>query len=209
MQDKSPITVEDLKRFEDTIRQLWEEGKIRVPVHFCGGNIEQLLEIFKEIRHDDYVLSTHRNHFHYLLHGGSPDSLLSSIRDNERGGSMVAISRNPPFLSSGIVAGNCAIAVGIAWAYKESGSSRKVWAFVGDGATDEGHFYEAWRYAVGWDLPITFIIEDNDRATETTSEQRWGKEGTTKKVWDGAPKVIYYSYGPEYPHVGTGKYVQF
>jgi TPP-dependent pyruvate/acetoin dehydrogenase alpha subunit len=201
------MTKEELIACERELVTLWESGKVRVPCHFSGGNEEELIELFKEVGNEDYVFSTHRNHYHALLHGIDIHRIRAGL--GEPGGSMVYISKTPPFMSTGIVAGGCGIAVGVAWGLKERGSSRKVWCFVGDGATDEGHFYEAWRYAVGYDLPITFVVEDNNRATETTNEQRWGKEGRTDKIWKGAPKVVYYQYEPGFVHVGTGKYIQF
>ena len=177
-------------------------------MHLCGGNEEQLIEIFKEVRHDDWVISTHRNHYHALLHGVSADNLLADIRGSGTGGSMVHAYGNPPFISTAIVAGGCGIAVGLAWALKESRSNRVVWCFVGDGATDEGHWYEAVRYAVGWDLPVVFIVEDNDRATCTSNKERW-QEADCSEVSYGCSKVRYYRYQSTYPHVGSGTYVQF
>lgn len=206
------MTYDELIHFEKDLALMWEQGKIRVPVHFSGGNEKALLEIFKEIKDDDWVISTHRNHYHALLHNVLPADIFSWIMSPKaggQGGSMVVVDCEHHFLSTAIVAGGCGLAVGLAWALKESKSSRQVWCFIGDGATDEGHFYEAWRYAVGQDLPITFVVEDNDRATETTNEERWGKYGSTESIWRGAPKVRYYRYTPSYVHVGTGKYVQF
>lgn len=202
------MTKNELIEFEAALAKEWEAGKIRVPVHFCGGNEDQLIEIFKEVREDDWVISTHRNHYHALLHGVSPDKLLDSIRGAGKGGSMVHISNDPPFISTGIVAGGCGLAIGLAWALKEVGKDRKVWCFVGDGATDEGHWYEAVRYAVGWDLPVIFVVEDNNRATCTSNEERWGTS-ECEDVTYGCKKIRYYRYAPTYPHVGTGKYVQF
>jgi TPP-dependent pyruvate/acetoin dehydrogenase alpha subunit len=49
-----------------------------------------------------------------------------------------------------------------------------VWVFLGDGGIDESWFYESWRYSVGHDLPIYFVVEDNNRSVCTTRQQRWG-----------------------------------
>ena len=208
------MTKQELINFELFLKEAWENGDIRVPLHLSGGNEDQLIEIFKEVNEDDYVFSTHRNHYHYLLHGGDASALVSEIFGERNGlchgnaGSMCTIDKSRRFFASAIVSGVTGIAVGVAWALKASGSDRKVWCFLGDGAIDEGHSYEAIRYAVGWDLPIIFVVEDNDRATCTDQATRWG-DCDSAMVTDMCDKVYYYKYTPTYPHVGSGKYVQF
>ena len=66
---------QDLIDFERRIADLYEDKKIPYPVHLSGGNEDQLIEIFREVREGDYVLSTHRSHYHYLLSGGPPEKL--------------------------------------------------------------------------------------------------------------------------------------
>lgn len=110
------------------------------------------------------------------------------------------------FLTSGIVGGGTAIACGIGMGLVRSKSKAHVYCFVGDGAEDSGHFWEAVRYATCMDLPVTFIIEDNDLSIETTSKQRWGESNPYVVYGD---KVIRYRYTRVYPHVGIGKHIAF
>lgn len=192
---------EELIEFESRIAKLWEAAKIPYPVHLCGGNEEQLIEIFKDVKEGDYILSTHRSHYHYLLAGGNEENLEKMILE---GNSMHVFDKKLNFLTSAIVAGVPTIAAGIALALKRKESDRKVWCFVGDGAEDEGHFYEAVRYVDGFDLPCTFIIEDNNRSVETPKAERYGK---SEMIW---PKCVRrYNYIPKYPHSGTGSFVDF
>lgn len=191
----------ELIDFEQAIALLWESAKIPFPIHFSGGNEKQLIELFKEIKKGDYVLSTHRGHYHYLLAGGSPDKLVEMIM---RGDSMHILDKSINFMTSSIVAGMPSIAAGIARARKERNQKNHVWCFVGDGAEDEGHFYEAVRYVDGQNLPCTFVIEDNDRSVETPRSERYGNSQIN---WPNC--VRKYSYIPTYPHVGTGKFVNF
>lgn len=191
----------ELIEFEKRIANLWEAGKIPHPIHFCGGNEDQLIEIFKEIKEGDYIFSSHRSHYHYLLAGGSAEKLEEIIL---RGDSMQVFDKTLNFLASAILAGTCGIAVGVALALKKKNQNNKVYVFLGDGAEDEGHLYEAVRYVDGWNLPCTFIIEDNDRSVETPKKLRYG---TNEMAW---PKCVKrYTYIPTYPHVGTGKWVDF
>lgn len=192
---------QELIEFENRIKSIWESGEIPFPVHFSGGNEEPLIEIFKEIRMGDYVFSTHRSHYHFLLAGGSPQKLEEMIIS---GRSMHVFDRDINFLSSAIVAGTPAVAAGVALSLKRKKSQNKVWCFIGDGAEDEGHFYEAVRYVDGQDLPCTFVIEDNDRSVETPKSERYGK---SQIDW---PKCVRrYSFFPTYPHHGTGKMIDF
>lgn len=213
--------------FELRIKDAWEAGQIKAPVHFCGGNEDQLIEIFKEIKRDDIVYSSHRNHYHALLHGVEPSDLYNEILampSSLCGGharSMGFINHRKHFYSSAIVGGCCAIAVGTAWALKQEQDNnplnidefatppRHVWCFCGDGVVDGGHFWEAVAYAEGYKLPVTFCIEDNNRATCTGIKDRCGFAVGLREIIKGHPNVKWYYYEPTYPHVGSGKYVAF
>jgi len=195
------VNKEELVSFEKTVGNLFRKRKIKCPIHLAAGNEEILINIFNSINKDDYVFSTHRNHFHYLLHTGNQERLMKQILD---GDSMHTCDPENNFYSSSIVSGCVSIACGVAMALKMKGSTKKVWCFIGDGATDEGWFTEALRYAVSQNLPITYVVEDNNRSVCTSVEQRWGEEGAVSEE-----KIIYYKYECEYPHVGIGEWVTF
>ena len=189
------MTKQELIKFEERIAKRFDEGEIPYLTHFSGGNEDQLIEIFKDIHPGDYVFSTHRSHYHYLLHGGDPERLEQLILD---GKSMFVFDRELNFYSSSIVCSTPAIAAGVAWALKRKGSTQKVWCFIGDGAEDEGHFVEAARYVDGWDLPCMFILEDNDRSVTASKSERWGDYASLDF------KCLHsYDYEPTYPHGGT------
>lgn len=188
---------EELIAFEDRIFDLFEAGELPYLVHICGGQEDQLLEIFEGVDLGDYVFSTHRTHYHYLCAGGHPDDLEAKIR---AGDSMFVYSRELNFFSSSILAGCAGIAAGVAMSIKMRGSDQHVWCFIGDGAEDEGHFYEAVMFVHGHNLPCTFIVEDNDRSVATSKVDRRGTE--TPHVWP--PCVKRYYYEPTYPHASTG-----
>ena len=191
------LTKQDLIAFERSLADRYDDGHYPYLVHFSGGNEDQLIELFKEIEPGDWIFSTHRSHYHWLLSGGSTDHLESLIA---RGKSMFVFDRARNFYTSSILAATPAIAAGVAWALKRKGSSRKVWCFIGDGAADEGHFYEAARYVEGFGLPCTFIVEDNNRSVSACRDERWGcyAEPCQFKC------VRRYSYEPTYPHGGSG-----
>jgi len=193
------MTREELIAFESRIAAKYDDGEYPYLVHFAGGNEDQLIEIFKDIKPGDYVFSTHRNAYHALLHGIPPDELEAKI---EAGKSMYVFDRARNFFSSSIVAATPAIAAGVAWALKRKGSDKRVWCFIGDGAEDEGHCYEAVRYVDGMNLPCVFIIEDNDRNVSASKGERRG-EFSRNFPWP-CSCVRRYHYKATYPHGGTG-----
>jgi pyruvate dehydrogenase E1 component alpha subunit len=107
-----------------------------------------------------------------LAKGGNINEIMAEIYCREtgcsrgRGGSMHVIDRNVSFmLSSPIVGGSIPIAVGSALAAKMKGEGQVSVAFFGDGATDEGVFYESLNFAIVNKLPIIFVCENNSFST--------------------------------------------
>jgi pyruvate dehydrogenase E1 component alpha subunit len=189
-------TKDQLIAFETKLKTAFEAGELPYLIHLSGGNEDNLIGIFDIINQGDWVLSTHRSHYHYLLAGGSEERLEQLVR---AGKSMFVFDRGINFFTSSIVAGTACIAAGIAQSIKLDGGKNKVVCFLGDGAEDEGHFYEAVQWVNGQELPCLFVIEDNDRSVDTTKKQRRGHARTT---WP--PCVYTYNYVPTYPHAGTG-----
>lgn len=112
------------------------------------------------------------------------------------------------FITSGIVAGGCSIACGIGLSIKKKQKDldkrAHVWCILGDGAEDAGRFIEATRFALARELPVTFIIEDNDLSIDSTKKDRWPRYSPIK-----ASNIIRYQYERKYPHVGVGKWISF
>lgn len=190
-------TRDDLIAFEARIAELWEAGELPYLLHLSGGNEQQLIEIFSRINEGDWIFSTHRNHYHALLAGIDRSRLLKLIR---QGDSMFVFDRSRNFLSSAILAGTCCIAAGVAYALKTEGYKNHVWCFVGDGAEEQGHFYEAAMMVDSHDLPCTFIVEDNDRAVSMMLTER-----RPRGVPFNEPNCVErYCYEPTYPHAGNG-----
>lgn len=191
-------TKADLVNFETCVKDLWEAGELPYLLHLAGGNEDQLIHVFSRANKGDWFFCSHRAHYHALLAGMPEYDVMQRIK---RGDSMFLFSREHNFYTSSVLAGTCCIAAGVAWQLKQSGSKAHVWCFIGDGAEDNGHFYEALRYVQGQDLPCTFVIEDNDRQVDTNMKDRWG---TDKRFPWGDNHVYRYSYTPTYPHAGSG-----
>ena len=195
-------TKDDLTKYERMIADHWEAGKIKGPVHLSGGNEEQLIEIGKRIKETDWVFSTWRSHYHALIKGVSPVWLEEEIL---AGRSITIVSEEQRFYASAIVGAIIPIALGVAMANKRDDKDDKVFCFIGDMAFETGGFYEAHKYAVRYDLPIVFVVEDNGVSTNTPTEATWN--GEKRDV--PSEKVIWYSYEKTWPHYGTGKWEVF
>jgi len=171
------MTVDDLIAFEAEIATLFEQGKIRAPVHLSKGNEAELIRIFQDIEPDAWVFSNHRSHYHALLKGIPRDWLKEEII---AGRSITINNREHKFFSSAIVGGILPIGVGVAM------SAANVWVFCGDMTAECGIFHECVKFAHGHKLPIHFVVEDNGLSVKTPTDNVWR-----------------YSYRNEFPHQGT------
>jgi pyruvate dehydrogenase E1 component alpha subunit len=206
------ITKEDLINFESEIGNLFNSAKIRAPIHLYSGNEEQIMQVFKKINIEkDWVCCTWRNHYQALLKGVPQEYLKEKIM---QGKSMVMNLPEYKFICSSIVGGIPSVATGIALAAKLKGSGERVWCWIGDMSAETGAWSEAYRYAVAQDLPITFVIEDNELSVMTPTHEAWGVDKWylphQHRSWYEGTNLIYYKYKNEkYPHAGAGVRVQF
>ena len=193
------LTVADLQSFEAEVEAAFIAKKIPGPIHLSGGNEQELIDIFTKISRDDWVFSTYRNHFHALLHGIPRDMLMAEIM---AGRNMNFSSAAHRFFTSAIVGGTLPIATGVAAGIKRNGRKNRVWCFIGDMAATTGAFHESTDYAWFNDIPITFIVEDNDMSANSPTMDCWGDSG-------GNNDVIRYKYKRTYPHAGASQWVNF
>ena len=190
----------DLIAFEREVAERFDAGEIHGPVHLNSDTqAEPLIEIFKDIKRTDWVLSTWRAHFHALLHGVPRDVLMAEIM---AGRNMNFSSAKHLFFTSAIVGGILPIATGVAAAIKRKGGKNYVWCFVGDMAATTGAFHEATNYALWNDLPIRFVVEDNDMSANSPTTECWGSD-------KGICNVQRYYYKRKHPHAGASKWVDF
>lgn len=195
------LSKDDLINFENRIISHWENGKIRGPIHLSNGNEDQLLQISKKIHQNDWVFSTWRSHYHALIKGIDQNWLENEILC---GRSITIVNKESQFYSSAIVGGILPIAVGVSLNIKKNNLSNRVWCFIGDMTFETGLFYEMHKYATNYNLPIQFVVEDNDVSTYTPTIETWG--GKKREIPDN---VMYYKYKSKFPHYGTGKWIVF
>jgi TPP-dependent pyruvate/acetoin dehydrogenase alpha subunit len=198
----SNLTPADLIAFEEDIASCFNAKMIKAPVHLYSGNEEQMIDIFKDVRDEDWVMCTWRSHYQCLLKGVPPEELKQAILD---GKSITLSFEKYKVLSSAIVAGILPIAVGTAMGLKLSGKPGMVHVFIGDMTAETGTFHETYKYAHGHDLPIRFIVEDNSISVCTPTQKVWNPEG--RLITDS--RMVRYEYKSKYPHAGAGARIQF
>ena len=210
IETKSKLTKDDLIQFEEEIKELFLDGKIRTPVHLATGSEDKLIEIFKNVHENDWVFSAYRSHYHALLKGIPAEQLKKEIVN---GHSMHINSYKHRFFTSSIVGGCLSIAVGVAMAIQRQELSDWVWVFVGDMAAEMGIFYECHKYAKRHNLPITFVVEDNSLSVNTPTAECWGNDITAppnkRDTFNSKGGCIRFEYERVYPHQGSGDWVVF
>ncbi len=199
------MTASDLINFETDIANLFNAGKIRAPVHLYSGNEEQMIEIFREVRPEDWVCCSWRSHYQCLLKGVPPEEVRAEIL---AGRSISLCFPKYRVVSSAIVGGILPIAVGVALGLKRRGEPGRVHCFMGDMTAETGIAHECIKYSHNHQLPIRFIVEDNGKSVCTDTRQAWNQAGLTAEQ-SPHPMVVYYKYQTKYPHAGAGVRVQF
>jgi len=191
--------------FEEDVAAEFNAGKIRAPIHLHYGNEDALINIFKRIRPEDWVLSSWRSHYHCLLKGVPPTLLKREIM---AGHSIALCFPEHRILCSAIVTGVLPISVGIALAIKRSQQSHMVYCFMGDMTSETGTAHECIKYSENHQLPIHFVIEDNGKSVCTDTRAAWNQPRLTYEDVSNH-RVTYYRYETKYPHAGAGVRVQF
>jgi pyruvate dehydrogenase E1 component alpha subunit len=157
-----------IRRIEERIAEVYPEQEMRCPVHLCIGQEAVAAGVCAALKPDDYAMSAHRSHGHYLAKGGDLRGLVAELYGRStgcsrgKGGSMHMIDLNCGFIgATPIVGSTIPIAVGAAFAARMRGEPRVVAVFFGDGATEEGVFHESLDFAALKKLPVVFVCENN------------------------------------------------
>ncbi len=157
-----------IRIIEEELARYYAEQEMRCPVHFCIGEEAVAVGICQALIPADTVMSNHRSHGHYLAKGGDLKRLVAELYGKAsgctsgKGGSMHLIDYNVNFLGAApIVAETIPIAVGVAFSNKLKHRKSVSVVFFGDGATEEGLFYESLNFAALHCLPVLFVCENN------------------------------------------------
>ena len=153
---------------EETIALRYSEQKMRCPTHLCTGQEAVSAAVGLAVREDDFAVSGHRAHGHYLGKGGDLNAMLAEIHGKAtgcckgKGGSMHLIDRSVGFMgSTAIVGGTIPVGVGLGLSIQLKETDQISCIFFGEAATEEGVFYESVNFAALRNLPVLFVCENN------------------------------------------------
>jgi len=168
-----------IRLFEERIVTLYPEQKMRTPVHLCLGQEAIAAGVCFHLKLKDYLFTTHRCHGHCIAKGVSLRAMMAEFYGKKtglcsgKGGSMHLVDPTVGIVAtSAIVGGGIPLAVGAALTVKLKKEKRVVVVFFGDGAVDEGVFYESLNFAALKKLPILFVCENNFYATNSPQRVR-------------------------------------
>ncbi|MCD4676448.1 MAG: thiamine pyrophosphate-dependent dehydrogenase E1 component subunit alpha [Desulfobacula sp.] len=157
-----------IRMIEEAIALHYKEWEMRCPVHLCVGQEAVGAAVGLVLKKDDFVVSTHRSHGHYLGKGGDLKRMIAELYGKQsgcssgKGGSMHLIDLDAGFMgSTAIVGGTIPVGVGLGLSIVLNRANQISCIFLGDGSTEEGVFYEAVNFAVLKKLPVLFICENN------------------------------------------------
>ena len=157
-----------IRAVEEAIAAKYHEGKMRCPTHLSIGQEAVAAAVGLALRRDDFAVSTHRAHAHYLGKGGKLKGMIAEIYGKAagcsggRGGSMHLIDLDVGFMGSTAIVGNTIpIGVGLGLSIQLKATDQISCVFLGDGAVEEGVFYESANFAAVRNLPVLFVCENN------------------------------------------------
>jgi TPP-dependent pyruvate/acetoin dehydrogenase alpha subunit len=163
-----------IRRFEETLLELFAAGKIAGTTHTCIGQEADAAGVIACLDPErDVVVSNHRCHGHYLAFTGDVDGLLREVMGREggvcggKGGSQHLHAGN--FYSNGVLGSTLPLATGMALAERERRGGAVATVFAGDGTLGQGVVYESLNIASLWQLPLLVVVEHNGYAQSTPS----------------------------------------
>ena len=157
-----------IRMVEETIAKRYSEWKMRCPTHLSTGQEAVATGVCIALKKDDFVLSNHRSHAHYLAKGGDLNKMVAEIYgkatgcSSGRGGSMHLIDQGHGFMgSTSIVGSTIPLAVGLGLSIVLNKTNQVSCVFFGDASVEEGVFFESVNFAVLRKLPVLFVCENN------------------------------------------------
>jgi acetoin:2,6-dichlorophenolindophenol oxidoreductase subunit alpha len=163
-----------IRAFEEKVSALYAAREIVGLLHLGIGQEAVAVGTCGLLRPDDRVFGGHRSHGHAIAKGADIDRLMAEIAGRAtgycagKGGSMHIVAKDAGFVTAtGVVGGTIPLALGAAFAAKESRTGQVAVVFFGDGAGQAGAFHESLNIASLWKLPVIFVCENNGYAEFT------------------------------------------
>ena len=191
-----------IRLVEEKLADWYTSGLIKAPVHLSIGQEAVAVGVMAALSPEDKIVSTHRCHGHYLAKGGDLKKMMAEILGKAtgccrgKGGTMHLFDDSAGHvISAPLVGASIAFAVGIAMSSKMKGESKIAVAFFGDGAVEEGVFWESINFASVFKLPVLFVCENNLYATHSPILRRQPYEEIVSRVKSHNIRTFYVNNG--------------
>lgn len=177
-----------IRRFEEAAGQGYNRAQIGGFLHLGIGEEACIVGSVAALSPSDYLFCTYRSHGHALARGTDPKAVMAELYGKDagtsrgKGGSMHIFDAERRFMGGyGIVGGNIPLAAGVALAVKRQGEDSAVLCQFGDGAANTGNFSETLNMASLWNLPIVFMITNNQYGMGTALDRHAADEALYKR----------------------------
>jgi len=178
-----------IRKTEEKIQEHYNEDEMKTPMHMSMGEEAIAVGVCHSLKEEDQIFGTYRSHAIYLAKTGDTNNFFAEMYGKDtslqkgKSGSMHLCAPELGFMGSSAIVGSIIpVAVGAAYVNKLKGNNKTVVVFFGDGATDEGVFWESLNVACLMKLPILFVCEDNGLAVHTPISKRHGYTSITDIV---------------------------
>ena len=168
-----------IRRIEEALIAEYPKQEMRCPVHFSIGQEAIAVGVSSNLTRQDWIVSNHRSHAHYIAKGGNLKSFIAELYGKEsgcclgRGGSMHLTDLKAGFLAGiPIVGSSMPIAAGVAMSQSWGKLESLTVAYIGDAAAESGSFHETLNFASLHNLPLLIICENNEYSIFTPLSQR-------------------------------------
>jgi pyruvate dehydrogenase E1 component alpha subunit len=177
-----------IRRFEEKAGQLYGMGLIGGFCHLYIGQEAVVVGLEAATQEGDKRITSYRDHGHMLACGMDAKGVMAELTGREggyskgKGGSMHMFSKEKHFYGGhGIVGAQVPLGAGLAFADKYKDNGRVTFAYFGDGAANQGQVYETFNMAALWDLPVIFVIENNQYAMGTAQARSTSSQDIYKR----------------------------
>jgi len=178
-----------IRAFEEQTRELYMKNMMRGATHMYIGEEAIAVGVCAALNKEDTITSTHRGHGHCLAKGGDPKLMMAELLGRAtgyckgKGGSMHIADLDLGILgANGIVGGGVGIAAGAAFAAKYRNDGKVSVCFFGDGAMNQGNFFETANMAGLWKLPLIYVCERNRFAEFSYTDRYFSDPDLTKRA---------------------------
>jgi TPP-dependent pyruvate/acetoin dehydrogenase alpha subunit len=182
-----------------TLNKLLTAGEFSIPVHLAIGHEAIAVSVVETMGTSDLILLNHRNLHYHLALGATLVELVdeyklkaSGLSQGKQGSMNLTAPKNKNIYTSNILGNNLGVALGVSKSQKMQNAESVTWVVTGDGAIEEGSFYETLLCSSSWQLPLVVVVENN----------RWslGTEVSSRRIEIGLERLTQ-SLGVGYVHL--------